>query len=110
MSDRSRNVRLNVRPSRCIRVVGQDMATYRALAAIMLCGFTSALAQPTANEEPGSGAANDKSKSGSWLFPVDRLNQALPRWLRLGGEYRTRVESEDGIKYTTTNDTYLLSR
>ncbi len=44
------------------------------------------------------------------MFPVERLNQTLPRWLRLGGEYRSRLDSEDGIGYTTTTDSYLLSR
>jgi hypothetical protein len=75
----------------------------------LLC-VSGALAQPTDSKEPSSGAADDGSKSGNWLFPVERLNHALPRWLRFGGEFRTRFESEDGMAYTTTNDTYLLTR
>jgi Alginate export len=74
-----------------------------------LC-ISSALAQPVDREEPASGALHDGSRSGSWLFPVERLNLALPRWLRFGGEFRTRYESEDDIGYTTTNDTYLLTQ
>jgi hypothetical protein len=86
------------------------MAAYGPLAAISLLGLTSALAQSPDNQEPASRTAFDGDKSEAWLFPVQSLNQALPRWLRFGGEYRSRIEGEDGIKYTTTNDTYLLSR
>src|SRR6266446_2254739 len=78
------------------------------LAFISLFGFSSALAQSTG--EPTSKNALDGGKSGAWLFPVENLNDTLPRWLRFGGEYRSRVESDDGIRYTTTNDSYLLSR
>jgi hypothetical protein len=45
-----------------------------------------------------------------WLFPIGILNRALPSWLKFGGEYRTRLESQDGIRYTSTQDLYLLSR
>jgi hypothetical protein len=86
------------------------MAAYGPLAAISLLGFTSSLAQSPDNQEPASRTAFDGDKTEAWLFPVQNLNQALPRWLRFGGEYRSRIESEDGIKYTTANDTYLLSR
>jgi hypothetical protein len=84
------------------------MKTLGAIAFISVLGFSSALAQDS--QEPTSGNAFDDDKSAAWLFPVKRLNHTLPRWLRLGGEYRSRIESEDGIGYTTTNDTYLLSR
>jgi hypothetical protein len=86
------------------------MATYGALAVISLLGFSSALAQSTDSQEPSSQTAFDGDKSEARLFPVQSLNHALPHWLRFGGEYRLRIESEDGIRYTTTNDTYLLSR
>ncbi len=86
----------------------QDMTTSGALAFISLLGISSALAQPTG--EPASKNGVDGDKSGAWLFPVEYFNDTLPRWLRFGGEFRSRIESEDGIRYTTTNDTYLLSR
>jgi Alginate export len=86
------------------------MTTSGALMFISVLCAGSALAQLTASEEPTSGAANDGSKSEAWLFPVENLNHALPRWLRLGGEFRSRFESEDGIRYTTTDDAYLLTR
>src|ERR1700730_13903377 len=86
------------------------MTTFGAVSLILLLAFSSALAQSTDSQEPTSRAAVDVAKSGTWLFPVERLNQALPRWLRFGGEYRSRIEGADDIKYTTTNDTYLLSR
>ena len=86
------------------------MKTRGACALISLLWVGCVLAQPANSEEPASGPLRDQSKSGSWLFPVERVNLALPRWLGFGGEYRTRVESDDGIGYTTTNDTHLLSR
>jgi Alginate export len=86
------------------------MAAYGPLAAISLLGFTSALAESPDNQEPASRTAFDGDKPEAWLFPVESLNHALPPWLQFGGEYRSRIESEDGIKYTTTNDIYLLSR
>ena len=86
------------------------MATYGALAAISLFGFSSALAQSIDGQEPKSRTAVDGDKPEPWLFPVQSLNHVLPRWIQFGGEYRSRIESEDGIRYTTTNDTYLLSR
>src|ERR1700674_14940 len=86
------------------------MPTSGAIAFISLLGFGAALAQPTVSQETTSPTAVDGCKSGAWLFPVDSLNHALPRWLRFGGEYRSRIEGEEGIKYTTTNDAYLLSR
>src|SRR5260370_10814845 len=87
-----------------------NMTTFGAVSLISLLAFSTALAQSTDSYEPTSRTAFDGVKSGAWLFPVERLNQALPRWLRFGGEYRSRIEGADDIKYTTTNDTYLLSR
>src|SRR4029077_16735857 len=37
--------------------------------------------------------------SPSWLFPVAKLNEALPSWIRIGGEYRNRIEGPIGIGY-----------
>src|SRR5882724_2685735 len=45
-----------------------------------------------------------------WLFPVTKLNQSLPRWFHLGGEYRSRLERPTGIGFASTNDFYLLDR
>jgi hypothetical protein len=86
------------------------MPTSGEIVFISLLGFSSALAQPADSQAPTSRTAFDGENSGAWLFPVESLNHALPRWLRFGGEYRSRIEGEDGIKYTATNDAYLLSR
>jgi hypothetical protein len=86
------------------------MATSGAIAFISILGSSSALAQATDSQAPASQTAPDSDKSGAWLFPVQRLNQTLPCWIRFGGEYRSRVEGVEGIKYTGTSDTYLLSR
>lgn len=38
------------------------------------------------------------------------VNQAIPRWLTLGGEERMRVESFHGSGFREAGDTYLLNR
>jgi hypothetical protein len=86
------------------------MRTSGTLAFISVLGFSSLLAQSADGQEPTSLTAFDDDKSGAWLFPVESLNRALPRCLQFGGEYRSRIEGADDIKYLTTNDAYLLSR
>ena len=46
----------------------------------------------------------------AWLFPVAKLNESLPSWLRIGGQYRGRLEGPTGIGYKGTRDFYLLDR
>ena len=84
--------------------------TSGAYVLISLLWVGSVLAQPANSEMPASGPLRDGSKSGTWLFPVDRVNLALPLWLRFGGQFRTRFEGEDDMSYTTTNDAYLLTQ
>jgi Alginate export len=100
------------------------------LAVLLLLYCTSAVAQST-NERTNAQTAPDLSTdSGSsanpssagpldaagtddsldWLFPIDKLNESLPHWLHIGGEYRGRLEGPIGIGYTGTNDFYLLDR
>jgi len=86
------------------------MATRGTIVFLSLVGFSRAVAQSTGGENPAPSPALDSDPPGAWLFPVECLNNALPRWLRFGGEYRLRFESEDGISHTTTNDAYLLGR
>jgi hypothetical protein len=60
-----------------------------------------------------SGAAPDPPTADGrpeWLFPVAKLNESLPGWLRIGGQYRNRLEGPTGIGYTRTRDFYLLDR
>ena len=91
-------------------IAEHDMTTSGAHALISLLLVSSAAAQPSYSEEPPSGALHGGSKSGTWLFPVERLNFDLPRWLRFGGQFRSRFEGEDDMRYTTTNDAYLLTQ
>src|SRR5258708_8220423 len=67
-------------------------------------------AQTGFNSSGQPGSQGSKSDPSSWLFPVDQLNESLPRWLRFGGEYRDRLEGPIGIGYKPTNDFYLLDR
>ncbi len=54
------------------------------------------------------GQSNAPPAEGSILAPV---NNELPSWLRLSGEYRVRAEGYEGGSYTTGNNQgYLLSR
>src|SRR4051794_8726631 len=56
---------------------------------------------------PGESAADAPPQ---WLFPVARLDESLPDWVRIGGEYRDRVEDPKGIGDAGTRDSYLLGR
>ena len=53
---------------------------------------------------------NAPKDPADWLFPVAKLDESLPRWLRFGGQYRNRLEGPTGIGYKGTNDFYLLDR
>src|ERR1700747_1428996 len=52
----------------------------------------------------------DGADRASWLFPVAKLDEALPRWIHIGGEYRNRLEGPIGIGYAQTSDFYVLNR
>jgi hypothetical protein len=63
--------------------------------------------------DPGSETASDTAATDDlldWLFPVTQLNQSLPAWLRIGGQYRSRLEGPTGIGFARTKDFYLLDR
>lgn len=72
-------------------------------------------ADPYSPDFPGgSHAALDLRVPGpnpdGWLFPVTQLDRSLPSWLQFGGQFRDRVESEDGLRYATTDDVYNLTQ
>src|ERR1700688_3578623 len=78
-------------------------------------------AQTVPQLNANSGSSTNSSSAGApdpartddsldWLFPVHKLNQHLPGWFRIGGEYRGRLEGPTGIGFTGTNDFYLLDR
>src|SRR6185437_10774219 len=49
--------------------------------------------------------------SNTNLLSSDELNNELPKWLSIGGEYRSRVEGFTGGGFKANNeDAYLLSR
>ena len=83
----------------------------------------SAIAQQSANSAAGpfepdtpaaSHAASDLRVPGpnpdGWLYPITRLNEILPHWLQFGGQFRDRVESQDGLGYARVNDVYDLTQ
>jgi hypothetical protein len=93
------------------------MRTNALLALVLLVGLSITPgwvnAQTSSDSTTPSSAARDPSTAADtpvWLFPVVELNDHLPGWLRLGGEYRNRVEGPSGIGYTGTRDFYLLNR
>lgn len=78
-------------------------------------------AQIVSHSNADSGSSVDSSSAGApapartddsmdWLFPVHKLNQHLPNWFRIGGEYRVRPEGPTGIGFTSSNDFYFLDR
>src|SRR5260370_39055974 len=60
----------------------------------MLPGQMQAQTGPNSNPAPNPAAVD--SDSPSWLFPLDKLNQSVPQWLHIGGEYRDRLEGPMG--------------
>ena len=69
-----------------------------------------ACAQTGSNSGGQSSPPADDSDAPSWLFPIAKLDESLPRWLHIGGEYRARLEGPTGIGFTGTNDFYVLDR
>src|SRR5208337_3423382 len=42
--------------------------------------------------------------------PTGYFNSELPKWLRLSGEGRERMEALDGVSFASGTNTYLLQR
>jgi hypothetical protein len=97
------------------------------ITAIVVTSFAAhqALAQSNAPSPPnpfgpdtpgGSHAATDLRLFGpdtgnaGWLFPITRLDQSLPPWLQFGGQFRNRVESQDGLGFQSVDDVYNLTQ
>jgi hypothetical protein len=74
----------------------------------MLPDRAQAQTNPKPNPGPGSPAAN--SDPPSWLFPIEKLDEVLPWWFHIGGEYRDRIEGPIGTGFADTSDFYLLDR
>ena len=76
---------------------------------------TSLASDPFQPDTPGgSHAASDLRVTGpnpgGWLFPITRLDELLPHWIQFGGQFRNRVESQDGLGYAPVNDAYDLTQ
>jgi len=91
-----------------------SMRMHTSLPLILLLGGSMLPERANAQTGPDSSVAPSSpavdSDAPAWLFPIDKLNESLPRWLRFGGEYRDRLEGPIGIAFKGTNDFYLLDR
>src|ERR1700761_6568609 len=72
-------------------------------------------APPYAFDTPGESRARmDLRVPGpnpdGWVYPITQLDQSLPHWVQFGGLFRDRAESEDGLSYGYTGDTYDLTQ
>src|SRR5258708_2705062 len=74
----------------------------------MLPDGAPAQTNPQSSPAPSSPAA--VPDPASWLFPIAKLDEIVPRWLHFGGEYSYLLEGPIGIGFTSTNDFYLLDR
>src|SRR5258705_6922365 len=92
----------------------KSMRMHASLPLILLLGASilpeRANAQANTQSNPASSPSAADSDSSSWLFPIEKLDEALPSWLHIGGEYRNRLEGPLGIGYQRTNDFYVLDR
>ena len=71
--------------------------------------------KPYPPDTPGvSHASMDLRKpapgADEWLFPITKLNESLPPWVQFGGQFRDRLESQDGLTYKPIDDTYDLTQ
>ncbi len=69
-----------------------------------------AQAQTNANSSTAHNPSTSESDDPSWLFPVAKLDEVLPRWFHIGGEYRNRLEGPLGTGFANTSDFYVLDR
>src|SRR5690242_19889759 len=67
-----------------------------------LCVFLLVVTKSVA-QGPGDPTIRDQR-------PSDYLNEQLPRWLRLSGEFRTRFEQSGSSGFSNPEDDYLLAR
>jgi len=111
--------------ARKARPVMNKVAMRRSIVLVLL--FSSCMARPRISAQTApdvsadSGSSTNSTSAGApdsagnddsldWLFPVTKLNRSLPRWFRIGGEYRVRLEGPTGIGFTSTDDFYSLDR
>jgi hypothetical protein len=69
-----------------------------------------AYAQVSTQSNPAPGPRGANSDSSSWLFPIEKLDESLPSWLHIGGEYRDRLEGPIGTGFRDTSDFYVQDR
>src|SRR5258708_27201268 len=90
------------------------MRTHTSLLLVLFLGISMlpdpAHAQTMRKSKPAPSPAAVEPDSPSWLFPIAKLDEILPYWLHIGGEYRDRVEGATGIGFRGTSDVYLLDR
>jgi hypothetical protein len=72
-------------------------------------------AGPFEPDTPGAAhAATDLRVSGAdtggWLYPITKLDEYLPYWIQFGGQFRDRVENQDGLSYAPVHDMYDLTQ
>ena len=93
------------------------ICSLRSFSAGALAAFIAAPAfaqqPPPAQAAPQAQAAQTSAPAAPAARPPfpNRLNSALPSWLRVRGEFRERMEGIDGLGYNETReDLYWLSR
>ncbi len=107
------------RASCCMLCATISMRVNALLALMLWVGVSITPGRVNAQTSTGSSTTGQSSVAPDpspgddppeWLFPVAELDESLPSWLRIGGQYRGRLEGPSGIGYTRTRDFYLLDR
>lgn len=103
----------------------EKVAMRRRAVLVLLCSLCMArqwiIAQAVPDSSTNSGSNTGSNSAGApdhlgdddsldWLFPVSKLNRSLPSWIRIGGEFRGRLEGPTGIRFTSTDNFYYLYR
>jgi hypothetical protein len=87
-------------------------ASVATLACTLLVPLSVFAQQPAASPTPVAAQAAPAAQIPAPRAPVpNRFNEVMPRWLRVRGEFRERMEGFDGLGFNSTNDDlYWLSR
>ncbi len=98
------------------------MSTTLVLRLVALAGLAAYPAFPQATnpspdpfqpDTPGGSHAASDLRVGSpdgWLFPITYLDSFLPHWIQFGGQFRNRIESQDGLGFAPVDDAYDLTQ
>ncbi len=65
---------------------------------------------PASAQDPRDGKSDQSLTPPGWLVPTEVLDRSLPAWLKIDGQYRSRLEGFGGIGFGREADHHDLSQ